>query len=183
MRNVVFFPFVSVDGVAEEPSDWFTEGGPELFDLIGRVIGAQDDVLLGRRTYDYWAPHWPTSDMEPFAPFINAVRKHVATSTELTLPWANAARIEGSVEDHLRALRQTSGRDIGIHASIELGRSLLAAGLVDELRLVMPPVIAGHGARLFSEAAPMPLRRLELVDLERTAMGSVFLQYRVLPTT
>ena len=179
MRNVVQFLFVSLDGVAEEPSDWFFETGPELFDLIGRVTAAQDDVLLGRRTYDYWAGYWPTSDVEPFASFINNTPKHVASSTALTTPWANATRIDGSVEDHIRALKQQPGRDIGIHGSIELGRSLIAAGLVDELRLVIPPVIAGHGARLFTADAGLPLQRLQLIDLERTELGTLFLHYRV----
>jgi dihydrofolate reductase len=74
MRNVVFVQFISLDGVAEEPGDWFIEDGPELFDNIAQIIETQDDVLLGRRTYDYWFEHWPTSDLEPFAPFINATR-------------------------------------------------------------------------------------------------------------
>ena len=79
MRNVVLLQWCSLDGVAEEPSDWFFDDGPELFDLIGRVLATQTDVLLGRGTYDYWVDFWPTADVEPFATFINATRKHVAT--------------------------------------------------------------------------------------------------------
>src|SRR4051812_8534110 len=79
MQHVVLTHWLSLDGVAEEPSDWFFDDGPELFDLIGRIIATQSDVLLGRGTYDYWQPHWPTSDDEPFASFINSVHKHVAT--------------------------------------------------------------------------------------------------------
>ena len=81
MRNVVLIQWLTLDGVAEEPSDWFFDDGPELFDLVGRVIETQDDVLLGRGTYDYWVDYWPTSDVEPFASFINTTCKHVATST------------------------------------------------------------------------------------------------------
>ena len=63
MRTVVLMQWLSLDGVAEEPSDWFFDDGPELFALIGRVIATQDDVLLGRGTYDYWADYWPTSEV------------------------------------------------------------------------------------------------------------------------
>src|SRR5687767_9060215 len=77
MRSVVFTQFVSLDGVAEEPSDWFFDDGPELFALIDRILETQSDVLLGRGTYDYWVGYWPTSNVEPFASFINRTRKHV----------------------------------------------------------------------------------------------------------
>ena len=70
MRDVVLYELMSLDGVAEEPS-WFMDAGPEVFDNLGRVIGSQDDVLLGRRTYDDCAAHWPASDLEPFASLIN----------------------------------------------------------------------------------------------------------------
>ena len=75
MRDVVLLDWLSLDGVSQEPSDWFFDDGPELFDLIGRVIATQDDVLLGRGTYDYWAGYWPTSNVEPFATFINSTHK------------------------------------------------------------------------------------------------------------
>ena len=71
MRNVVLLMFTSLDGVAEEPSDWSFDDGPELFELIAEVVETQTDVLLGRASYDYWVEYWPTSDIEPFASFIN----------------------------------------------------------------------------------------------------------------
>src|SRR4029079_4688037 len=104
MRKVVFIQFISLDGVPEEPSDWFIEDGPELFENIAEVIGTQDDVLLGRRTYDYWVGHWPGSDFKPFAPFINATRKHVATSTDLSEPWENSVRMTSPVAGYVRDL-------------------------------------------------------------------------------
>jgi dihydrofolate reductase len=183
MRNVSFLHFVSLDGVAEEPSDWFNDDGPELFDLIARVIEPQRDVLLGRGTYDYWVDYWPTSDVEPFATFINNVRKHVATSTELGGHWPNTIRMTAPVDDYVRQLKQQSDGDIGIHGSTELGRSLIAAGLVDELRLVMPPTIAGRGKRLFPADVEMPLQQFDLVDVEKSPKGTLFLHYQASPTS
>src|SRR6478752_3544868 len=117
MRNVVLLHWLSLDGVAEEPSDWFFDDGPELFALIGRVIATQDDVLLGRGTYDYWADYWPTSGVERFAWFINATRKHVATSTEVAGFWEHTVRMTSPVADCVRDLKHQPGGDIGIHGS------------------------------------------------------------------
>ena len=178
MRNVVFTQFISLDGVAEEPGDWFIEDGPELFENIARIIETQDDVLLGRRTYDYWFEHWPTSDLEPFAPFINATRKHIATSTELTGSWANTVRITGPVGDYVRNLKQQDGRDIGIHGSTSLARSLIAARLVDELRLVVTPTIVGRGYQLFPDESDIETQQFELLDVSTSAKGTLFLHYR-----
>ena len=178
MRNVVLMQFLSLDGVAEEPSDWFFDDGPELFALIARVIEPQDDVLLGRGTYDYWVGYWPTSDVEPFATFINTTRKHVATSTDLTGRWKDSVPITTPVAGYVHELKQTSGGDIGIHGSTALARSLIAARLVDELRFVIPPTVAGHGKRLFSADSRDELQQFELVDVERTAKGTLFTHYR-----
>jgi dihydrofolate reductase len=181
MRNVVLLQWLSLDGVAEEPSDWFFDDGPELFDLVARVIAPQTDVLLGRGTYDYWVDYWPTSDVEPFASFINATRKHVASSSDLTGRWENAVRMTSPVADYVRDLKQQSGGDIGIHGSTELARSLIAARLVDELRLVVPPTIAGHGKRLFSADSDMDLQQFDLSEVEKTPKGTLFLHYRAAP--
>lgn len=177
-RRVVMLHWLSLDGVSEEPSDWFTDDGPELFALIGRVLATQDDVLLGRGTYDYWVDDWPTSDVEPFASFINATPKHVATSSGLTGAWADSARMTEPVTEYVRALQRGPGRDIGVHGSTELGRSLLAAHLVDDLRLVVPPTIAGGGKRLFDGVTHGGLQRFTLADVERTPADTLFLHYR-----
>lgn len=177
MRNVVVYELVSVDGVAEEPSDWVFDVDEEVFTHLRTIIERQDDVLLGRGTYDYWAGHWPTSDMEPFAGFINRTRKHVVTSSPLTQPWQNSTVVPGPVEPWVAALKDGEGGDIGVHASITLTRSLLRAGLVDELRLLVAPTVAGTGRRLFDEDGA--LQRLELVDAVRTPSGILLLDYRV----
>ena len=179
MRNVVLMQWLSLDGVAEEPSDWFFDDGPELFDLVGRVIQGQDDVLLGRGTYDYWCDYWPTSEVEPFASFINGTRKHVATSSDLNGSWANTVRMTEPVTGYVQQLKQESGGDIGIHGSTELARSLIAARLVDELRFVIPPTMAGHGKRLFDPDSPTELQQFHVVEVEQTPKGTLFLHYRV----
>ena len=181
MRDVVLLHWLSLDGVSEEPSDWFFDDGPELFDLIGRVIATQDDVLLGRGSYDYWAGYWPTSDVEPFATFINSTHKHVATSSALTQPWNNTSVMTKPPTDYVRDLKQQPGGDIGIHASTELARALIRARLVDHLRFVVPATVAGHGKRLFDDDADDGLQQLELVEVEQTPRGTLFLHYRTGP--
>jgi len=81
MRKVVLYQLLSLDGVAEEPSDWMSDGGGELLENLGAIIATQDDILLGRGTYDYWVDYWPSSEFEPFATFVNTTRKHVFTSS------------------------------------------------------------------------------------------------------
>src|SRR4051812_42587125 len=176
MRRVVVYELMSVDGVAEEPSNWVFDVDEEVFANLRGVIGRQDDVLLGRGTYDYWAGYWPTSDVEPFATFINRTPKHVFTSTPLTQPWANSTAVQGPGAEHVAALKDADGGDIGVHGSITLARSLLRAGLVDQLRLVVAPTIAGRGRRLFEDEE---LRRLDLLDVARTPTGTLLLGYRV----
>lgn len=126
--------------------------------------------------YDEWSVYWPRAEHQPFSDFINSVRKHVATSTPLTGGWTNAQRIEGPVEDVVRRLKAGGGGDIGVHGSIALTRSLLAAGLVDELRLVVAPQVVGHGRRLFADGVPHALR---LVRCTSTPSGSLLLRYAV----
>jgi dihydrofolate reductase len=176
MRNLVLYSLVSLDGVAEEPGDWFFDDGPEVFTNLSRIIERQDDVVLGRGTYDYWVDYWPTSDVEPFASFINSTPKHVVTSSVPDRAWSKATLVTSPLDEHLGALRRTEGGDIGVHGSIALAGSLLAARMVDVLHLAVAPSIAGRGRRLFPDAAS--LQQLELSDVERTAAGTLFLTYR-----
>ena len=175
-RNVVLYQLLSLDGVAEEPGDWMADSGPEVFANLARTIESQDDVLLGRGTYDYWVGYWPTSDVEPFASFINGVPKHVVTSSRPAEEWANSTLVAAPADGYVDALKSRPGGDIGVHGSISLARALLRARLVDELRLVVAPALAGHGQRLFADDDA--LDRLELMDSERSPSGSLFLHYR-----
>lgn len=175
-RNVVAYELMSLDGVAEEPSDFITDWDAVMDENLGRVIATQDAVLLGRRTYDDWAAFWPARDIQPFADFINGVAKFVATSTALERPWANSTVITGDVAEFVTELKARPGGDIGVHGSIELTRSLLEAGLVDELRLVVAPVVQQRGRSLFDGSTS---RRLRLTRTVATPSGHLLLDYLV----
>ncbi len=176
MRNVVAYELMSLDGVGEEPGDWMVDPDEAVFANLGQVIARQDTVLLGRGTYDYWVDYWPTSDLAPFAPFINATPKVVFTSTTPATAWEGAIFHAGPAEQVVADLRQQPGGDIGSHGSLTLLLSLIAAGLVDELRLVVAPTLAGRGRRLFADT--VPIQRFTLLDVEHARCGAVFLHYR-----
>jgi dihydrofolate reductase len=178
VRKVVVYELLSLDGVGESPETFVHDWDDVLDANLAEVIGTQDVVILGRRSYDEWAAYWPTSDREPFATFINAVPKHVATSTPLDLAWNAATAVDGDLADFVRDLKATDGGDIGVHASMSVARSLLAAGVVDELRLVVAPAIAGEGERILVD---LPGIDLELLDGRTTPSGALVLAYRVLP--
>ena len=177
MRKVVVYELLSLDGVAENPDAFWPPWDEAMDANLGAVIGTQDAVVLGRRSYDEWARFWPSSNIEPFASFINRVDKHVATSTPLDQGWANATRIDGGLVDFVRALKdRPGGGDIGVHASLSVAQALIAANVVDELRLVVFPVIAGTGRRLLDGLLELTL---ELTDSEVSPGGSLLLRYRV----
>jgi dihydrofolate reductase len=182
MRKVVLYELLSLDGVAEEPGNWFFDSGPELLAFLGQVTKSQDEVLLGRGTYDYWVGYWPKSDFEPFASFINRTRKHVFSSHPLADEWTNTTLVTTRVPEYVRALSALPGGDIGVHGSITLARSLLRARLIHELRLVVAPTIAGRGRRLFDQDDDAT-QRLELMDVQRSRAGTLFLTYRCLTAT
>ena len=177
MRRVVVYEHLSLDGVAEEPDRFFGDWDDTMDDNLAALIASQDAVVLGRRTYDEWAPFWPTSEIQPFASFINRVTKYVATSTPLDRDWANATALHVGLVEFVRELRQQSGGDVGVHASISVAQALLAAGVVDELRLVIAPTVVGRGRRLFDGLASM---RLEVIRTELSPTGSLLVHYRVL---
>jgi dihydrofolate reductase len=177
MRNVVLYHLQSLDGVAfEDDSDWFTDGGKEMFANLGRVIDSQDDILLGRVTYESWAGYWPSSDLQPFADFINDSPKHVFTSGTPSRTWANTTLIADPAAEYVVDLKQQPGGDIGIHGSISLATSLLRAGLVDVLELAVAPATAGQGRRVFDGEDSG--HRLELTGVERSPAGTLFLTYQ-----
>ena len=106
MRKVVLYTLMSLDGAVDDLGDYFQEFDPQMYANLTAVIGTQDTVLLGRRTYDQWAPHWPASAEQPFADFINQVAKIVVSSTIPTTPWANSTVVTGPVGDVVRQLRE-----------------------------------------------------------------------------
>jgi dihydrofolate reductase len=179
MRKVVLYTLLSLDGVAESPDRFIFDFDDAMEENLADVIGTQDAVLLGRASYDEWAPYWPESDVEPFAGFINGVDKHVATSTELTEEWAGTSVVDGPVAAFVRELKAGDGGDIGVHASISLAQSLLREGVIAQLRLVVAPVVAGEGRRLFDGGAGTV--RLDLVRSVASPSGALLLDYAVRP--
>ena len=177
VRKVVVYELVSLDGVAENPDQFITDWDDAMDANLAGVIAEQDAVLLGRHSYHEWAQFWPGSEIEPFATFINAVSKYVATSTPLDRAWANATVVDGGLVEFVRDLKDRPGGDIGVHASISVAQALLAAGVVDELRLVMAPRIVGRGRRLLDG---LPSIRLELLRSVVSPTGHALVDYRVL---
>lgn len=177
MRKTVLYALLSLDGVAESPDRYVFEFDDEMRANLRQVIESQDTVLLGRRTYDEWAPYWPTSTEEPFAGFINGVAKYVVTATTPAVAWPGSTVVDGSFTELVAELKGRPGGDIGVHGSIELARSLLRADLIDELRLVVTPTIAGEGRRLLEPG--IDRRRLELRSSRSTPSGALLLSYRI----
>ncbi len=189
MRRVVVGAFVSLDGVMqapggpeEDPTGGFAFGGwtfPHWDEVMGEAMAesfAQPfDLLLGRKTYEIFAAHWPFTSEEPAALF-NRVTKYVATSSTGTLAWANSIRLEGDVPDAVARLKQGDGPDLLTQGSSVLVQSLLARGLVDELNLLVFPVLLGRGKTLFGEET-MP-GELELVASKTATTGVIISRYR-----
>ncbi len=176
VRTVVVYELLSLDGVAEDPDSFIEEWDAAMDANLAAVIGDQDAVILGRRSYTEWAQFWPSSEVQPFAAFINGVTKHVATSSPLDRDWANATAIDGDPVEFVRDLKGQPGGTIGVHASISVAQAFLAAGVVDELRLVIAPNVAGSGRRLFDG---VPGLQLQLIASEVSPSGSLLVGYRV----
>src|SRR5215471_18945051 len=176
MRKIVVYELLSLDGVAEEPDSFVANWDDAMDANLAAVIATQDAVILGRRSYTEWAQFWPSSQIEPFATFINGVTKYIATSTSLDRDWTNAVVLDGELVEFVRDLKQQRGGDVGVHASISIAQALLAADVVDELRLVIAPKIAGGGRRLLDG---LPEMQLEAIRSEISPTGSLLLDYRV----
>jgi dihydrofolate reductase len=176
MRTLTAGLFSSVDGVVARPDLWQfdsfdAELGAGMNDMMARV----DTVLLGRRGYEEWAQYWPGAT-DPFASFINPVEKLVVSQTlSGDLAWENARLLEGDLETAVAALKETEGGEIAVCASISLVRQLLLAGLLDELTLMVHPVLVGEGRRLLE--AGDAATRLELRSSESTSKGNLVLRY------
>jgi dihydrofolate reductase len=180
MRKLVSYLLCSLDGVVQDNQlfalDYFDD---EMYGHLKALIDRQDAVLLGRRTYELWVDHWPTSTHEPFASFINSTPKYVASTTLQEVGWSNASLLGGDVAEEVSRLKAEPGGDIGVHGSPELVRYLLQQDLVDELRLAVFPVAVGKGGRLLDGLDQM--RHLELVDVDRTGQGVLVLTYQPSP--
>lgn len=178
MRKIVAGLFTSLDGVVESPDQWQM---PYMNDEIGEFItwhlvnaGA---LLLGRKTYQEFAGFWPNeTEMNDMADLLNGKAKLVASNTLDTLDWQNSTLISGNVLEKLAALKQESGDFLTMTGSVTLVRSLIDANLLDELHLLVHPVVVGKGACLFEH--PSAQRHLKLFDSKTYDNGAVLLSYQ-----
>ena len=190
MRKLVSSTFLSLDGVMQAPggpeedaSGGFSLGGwtvPYFDETVGEfmdeLMGHPFDLVLGRRTYDIFAGYWPTASEEEGAKPLNDAVKHVASRGRPELRWARSQLLEGDVAEAVTALKQSDGLELQVHGSGDLLQTLLAAGLVDELRVLTFPVVLGSGKRLFEGgAAPTAY---ELVSSRTSSTGVVMSVYR-----
>ncbi|MBQ0868673.1 dihydrofolate reductase family protein [Streptomyces sp. A73] len=183
--KLILQEFLSLDGVAQGPgspdediSDGFTRGGwlvPHLDEEFMRIttswLGEADAFLFGRRTYTNFARDWPTMDDpgDPAAAKLNGLPKYVASQSLTGVDWEPTTILTGDVLSQVAELKRQPGRELQIHGSARLGASLLAAGLIDELRLMVAPVVVGGGRRLFPDSGvPAGLR---LLSNETTPSG------------
>lgn len=180
MRKVVAAEFLSLDGVMESPNKWhFPYFNEEMGQAISESMAASDAMLLGRVNYEEWAAFWPSQDPNenPMAAHMNDVRKYVVSTTlEKPLGWQNSTLINENVAEKISELKQQEGGDIAILGSGTLVRSLLRYGLIDELKLMIHPIVVGSGKRLFDEGEErMPL---ELVGSKTFETGVLYLTYQ-----
>lgn len=178
MRLITAAFYISVDGVVEAPQDWhFPYLSPEMATEVETQQAAATALLLGRRTYEEWAAYWPHQDpTDPLAHRLNTTPKLVASRTLGDVTWTGSELLEGDAVDAVSRLASEDGSPIAVAGSPTLFRSLLGAGLVNELRLVVHPLVIGKGQRLFSDTAEkFPLA---LQDVHRHANGVAVLVYR-----
>jgi dihydrofolate reductase len=162
MRELIVSTFLTLDGVMqapggpeEDPEGGFEHGGwmagywdDDVGAVMGETMSTAFDLVLGRKTYEIFAAHWPHSD-DPGADLLNSATKHVASTTLKDLEWENSHLIEGKVPDGIRALKDQDGPQLQVHGSGNLIQTLLEQGLIDEFRLLIFPVLLGNGKRLF----------------------------------
>lgn len=168
--------FMSLDGVVESPEKWsFPYWNEEIAKFKLEETFASDALLLGRVTYEGFAAAWPSrKDPEGFADRFNSMPKHVASRTLRKLEWNNSHLLKGDLAAEVSKLKQQPGRDIVIHGSPGLIRSLMPHDLIDEYHLLVYPLVLGHGKRLFDETSQA---NLKLVESKAFGTGVVKLVY------
>jgi dihydrofolate reductase len=179
MGRIAVHEFVSLDGVYETPS-WTMEYpfDPKMGEAIGALMGSSDAILLGRRTYEMFAPAWSgrTAADDPGAPFMNDTPKGVVSATLDEVDWSNSTILGPYDPETIRAFKDGVDGGIYVSGSGTLVRAMLADGLVDELHLFVYPVVLGAGQRLFSDGGPT--LRLAVAATESYENGVLHLAYR-----
>ena len=165
---------VSLDGVQGAPRSWASEyfDDTAAADSLAALRTA-DAMLMGRRTYEYFAPAWPQGTGD-YADRVNEITKYVFSSTLDTVDWHGAKLVPGDAVPAVRALKEQAGGDLVVYGFGRLAHALLAADLVDELTLAVHPVVLGAGEQVLH---PGPVARLRLSDVDRRATGVVSLTY------
>lgn len=167
MRKITAALFVSLDGVVEAPDQWhFPYFNDEMGEAVSALAASADTMLFGRKTYDSFAGAWPEREASGdegahFAKALGDMRKIVVSNGELTFTWRNSKQLTGDLTETVAALKREPGGDISLSGSVSIVRQLLAAGLVDELHLLIHPIALGKGMRLFGEsetALPLSLK-------------------------
>ena len=192
MRRVIVNEFMSLDGVVQAPGGeeedttggfahggWhmrFMEDETAMKRVLEGIVEA-DGFLLGRRTYEIFAAYWPNAseDEQVIAEPLNTKPKYVASRTLTEPEWQNSSVLQGEVADAVTALKQEDGGDLHVIGSPELVQTLIQHGLVDELRLMIDPVVLGGGKRIWRDDGM--LRPLRLVESETTPSGAIFATY------
>src|SRR6185437_15403850 len=155
MGKIAVHEFISLDGVIEDPR-WTMDFSfdPKMGEAIGAIMGASQGLLLGRRTYEMFAPAWSTRTAEddPGAPFMNETMKYVVTGTLSSVDWSNSEIVGPYSAQTIRALKERVDGDLYVSGSATLVRSLLSDGLLDELHLFVFPLALGSGLRLFADS-------------------------------
>jgi dihydrofolate reductase len=181
MRKITAGLFISLDGVVEAPDQWhFPYFNEEMGAAVDATLGAADTVLFGRKTYDSFAGAWPEREAAGgedagFAKTLGDARKIVVSNQKLEFTWRNSEQLEGDLVEAVTALKNEPGGNIALSGSVSVVRQLLAAGLLDELHLLVHPIAVRKGMRLFDEGeTAIPLR---LISSETFKTGVLNLVY------
>jgi dihydrofolate reductase len=182
MRKIVAGLFISLDGVVEEPGDWhFPYFNDEMGAAVTATLGAADIVVFGRRTYDSFAGAWPEREAAgeedaAMAKALGDVRKIVVSNQPLEFTWRNSEQLEGDLVETVTGLKNEPGEGtIGLSGSVSVVRQLLAAGLLDELHLLVHPIAVRKGMRLFDEGeSPIPLTLLSSETFKTGVLNLVY---------
>jgi dihydrofolate reductase len=182
MRKIIAGLFISLDGVVEAPDQWhFPYFDDEMGAAVGAMLGSADTVLFGRTTYDSFAGAWPEREAAGeedagFAKKLGDARKIVASRQPLEFTWRNSEQVRGDLIEAVTALKNEPGDgDIGMSGSVSVVRQLLAAGLLDELHLLVHPIAVRTGMRLFDEGeTPIPLTLLSSQTFNSGVLNLVY---------
>jgi dihydrofolate reductase len=181
MRKLVVTENITLDGSIEMLGEWFDPQGQgdmsDLMEEIHRQDAAADALLIGRRTFEDLRGYWPqqADDKTGITDYLNNVDKYVVSSTMKDPAWQNSTVLSGDPVENVRALKERTGNDIVLTGSITLTHALIAAGLVDEYRLFVYPVVQGRGRRLFPDDYEIP--RLRLADTRSFVSSITLLVY------